>query len=82
MSSSPHGHVFGRADLRRESTKRLVITSYNVAADDVYLFRTLHLPALKRDWREQAVNVALATYAAPTYLPGMSLDGHGSSTAG
>ncbi|MCZ4096104.1 CBASS cGAMP-activated phospholipase [Streptomyces sp. H39-C1] len=58
-----------------ESTKRLVITSYNIAADDVYLFRTPHLPGLKRDWREKAVNVALATSAAPTYLPGMALDG-------
>ncbi|GGX29958.1 hypothetical protein similar to Patatin [Streptomyces malachitofuscus] len=58
-----------------ESTKRLVITSYNIAADDVYLFRTPHLPSLKRDWREKAVNVALATSAAPTYLPGMPLDG-------
>ncbi|WP_405141980.1 CBASS cGAMP-activated phospholipase [Sphaerisporangium sp. NBC_01403] len=58
-----------------ESTKRLVITSYNVAADDVYLFRTPHLPTLKRDWRESAVNIALATSAAPTYLPGMRLDG-------
>jgi patatin-like phospholipase/acyl hydrolase len=58
-----------------ESTKRLVITSYNVAADDVYLFRTPHLASLKRDWRESAVNVALATSAAPTFLPGLSLDG-------
>ena len=58
-----------------ESTKRLVITSYNIAADDVYLFRTPHLPTLKRDWREKAVNVGLATSAAPTYLPGMPLDG-------
>ncbi|MGW0776540.1 CBASS cGAMP-activated phospholipase [Streptomyces sp. NPDC002835] len=63
------GRTFG------ESTKRLVITSYNIAADDVYLFRTPHLPGLKRDWREKAVNVALATSAAPTYLPGMPLDG-------
>ena len=41
----------------------------------MYLFRTPHLPTLKRDWREKAVNVALATSAAPTYLPGMPLDG-------
>lgn len=66
--------VFGERTFG-ESTKRLVITSYNVAADDVYLFRTPHLPTLKRDWREKAVNVALATSAAPTYLPGMALDG-------
>lgn len=66
--------VFGERTFG-ESTKRLVITSYNIAADDVYLFRTPHLPTLKRDWREKAVNVALATSAAPTYLPGMPLDG-------
>jgi patatin-like phospholipase/acyl hydrolase len=58
-----------------ESTKRLLITSYNIGADDVYLFRTPHLPSLTRDWRERAVDVALATSAAPTYLPGMALGG-------
>lgn len=58
-----------------ESTKRLVITSYNIGADDVYLFRTPHLPTLMRDWRERAVDVAMATAAAPTYLPGMPLGG-------
>lgn len=58
-----------------ESTKRLLITSYNIGADDVYLFRTPHLPTLKRDWRERAVDVAMATSAAPTYLPGMALGG-------
>ena len=36
-----------------ESTKRLVITSYNLGADDVYLFRTAHHPRLRRDWRER-----------------------------
>jgi len=58
-----------------ESTTRLLITSYNIGADDVYLFRTPHLPTLKRDWRERAVDVAMATAAAPTYLPGMALGG-------
>lgn len=58
-----------------ESTKRLVITSYNLDASDTYLFRTPHLPHLKRDWRERAVDVALATTAAPTYFPAMSLRG-------
>nr|WP_269128848.1 CBASS cGAMP-activated phospholipase [Nonomuraea sp. K271] len=66
--------VFGNRTFG-ESTKRLVITSYNIGANDVYLFRTPHLPTLKRDWRERAVDVALATSAAPTYLPGMPLDG-------
>jgi patatin-like phospholipase/acyl hydrolase len=58
-----------------ESTKRLIITSYNLGSDDVYLFRTPHLSHLARDWRESAVEVAMATSAAPTYLPGVSLRG-------
>lgn len=58
-----------------ESTKRLVITSYNLGADDVYLFRTAHHQRLRRDWRERAVDVAMATSAAPTYLPGFPLSG-------
>jgi patatin-like phospholipase/acyl hydrolase len=58
-----------------ESTKRLIITSYNLGADDVYLFRTAHHPRLRRDWRERAVDVAMATSAAPTYLPGFPLSG-------
>lgn len=58
-----------------ESSKRLVITSYNLGANDVYLFRTPHLPELTRDWRERAVDVALATTAAPTYFPTLSLRG-------
>lgn len=58
-----------------ESTKRLVIPSYNLGTDDVYLFRTAHHPRLRRDWRERAVDVAMATSAAPTYLPGFPLAG-------
>ena len=58
-----------------QSTKRLVITSYNLGTDDVYLFRTAHHPRLVRDWRERAVDVAMATSAAPTYLPGFPLSG-------
>lgn len=58
-----------------ESTKRLVITSYNLGEDDVYLFRTPHLAHLTRDWRELAVDVAMATAAAPTYLPVVRLGG-------
>ncbi|MFG1635411.1 CBASS cGAMP-activated phospholipase [Pseudonocardia alni] len=58
-----------------ESTKRLVIPSYNLGDDDVYLFRTPHLERLARDWRELAVDVAMATTAAPTYLPALRLGG-------
>jgi uncharacterized protein len=62
-------HTFG------ESAKRLVITSFNLGSNAVYLFRTPHLPTLTRDWRVRAVDVALATSAAPTYLPAFNLDG-------
>ena len=56
------------------STKRLLITSYDIGVD-VHLFRTPHLATLARDWREKAVDVAMATTAAPTYFPGKALDG-------
>ena len=66
--------VFGERTFG-ESTKRLVITSFNLGSNAVYLFRTPHLPTLTRDWRESAVDVALATSAAPTYLPAVNLGG-------
>ena len=59
---------FGRAILG-DSSVRLAIPSYDLAADDVHLFRTPHHLDLRRDWRESVVDVAMATAAAPTYLP-------------
>jgi hypothetical protein len=52
-----------------ESTKRLVVPSYNLGDDDVYIFRTPHAERLRRDYRVAAWKVALATSAAPTYFP-------------
>ena len=52
-----------------ESAKRLVIPSYNVGDDDVYIFRTAHAQRLRRDYRVPAWKIALATSAAPTYFP-------------
>ncbi len=52
-----------------DSKKRLVIPSYNLGEDDVYLFKTPHHERLRRDWRVPAWKVALATSAAPTYFP-------------
>lgn len=57
------GRLFG------ESQKRLVVPSYNLGDDDVYLFRTPHAAHLRRDGRVPAWKVALATAAAPTYFP-------------
>ncbi|MCK4538284.1 MAG: patatin-like phospholipase family protein [Candidatus Krumholzibacteria bacterium] len=60
--------VFGDKKLG-ESIKRLVIPSYNLGEDDVYLFKTPHHERLKRDWKVPAWKVAIATSAAPTYFP-------------
>lgn len=51
-----------------ESRLRLVIPAYHGDKDDLYVFKTRHHPRLQVDWRERAVDVALATAAAPTYF--------------
>ena len=59
---------FGDAVLG-ESRKRLVIPSYNIGEDDVYLFKTSHHERLKRDYKVPMWKVAIATSAAPTFFP-------------
>jgi len=52
-----------------DSEKRLVIPSYNLDDNDVYLFKTPHNERLKRDFKVPMWKVAMATSAAPTYFP-------------
>ena len=52
-----------------DSKKRLVIPSLNLENGEVYIYKTAHHPRLQRDYKEKAVDVALATSAAPTYFP-------------
>lgn len=52
-----------------DCTTRLVIPSYNLGDDDVYLFKTPHHERLKRDYKVPLWKVGLATTAAPTYFP-------------
>ena len=52
-----------------DSKKRLVIPSYNLGDDDVYIFKTPHHKRLKRDFKVPIWKVAMATSAAPTYFP-------------
>lgn len=59
-----------------DSSARLAIPSYDLAADHVHLFRTPHHRDLRRDWRVPAVEVALATSAAPIFLPAHRMDAH------
>ena len=50
-----------------DSSVRLLIPAY--ANDGPHVFKTAHDERLKRDWKDSAVDVALATSAAPTYFP-------------
>src|SRR6266700_677141 len=52
-----------------ESKTRLLIPSLNLAAERVHLYKTSHHPKLVTDYKVPAVEVALATVAAPTYFP-------------
>lgn len=52
-----------------EAVTRLAIVSYDAVRGDVHLFKTAHSPRFNRDFRTLAVEAALATSAAPTYLP-------------
>jgi patatin-like phospholipase/acyl hydrolase len=51
-----------------ESICRLVIPSYNTAADQINIFRTPHGPFRSTHSGQDAVIAALATAAAPTYF--------------
>lgn len=61
-------NTFGQKKLG-ESIKRLVIPSLNLETGEVHLFKTSHHPRLEKDYKIHAVDVALATAAAPTYFP-------------
>ena len=52
-----------------DSKHRLIIPTLNAATGEIYIYKTRHHTKLKTDWRVPAVEVALATSAAPTYFP-------------
>lgn len=64
--------VFGDM-LLCESSVPLVIPTYNIGENAVYLFKTPHHDRLRRDWRVPMWQVAMATTAAPTFFPAYSL---------
>jgi patatin-like phospholipase/acyl hydrolase len=74
VKHSPEGleaaltEVFGSRTLG-ESKRPLIIPSYYAARREIYLFKTPHHKRLRSDWKEKVIDVALATAAAPTYLP-------------
>ncbi|NED96864.1 patatin-like phospholipase family protein [Phytoactinopolyspora alkaliphila] len=65
--------VFGDR-LLGESSKRLLVPSWDVQSGEVHLFKTPHSDRLVRDWNVKMVDVALATSAAPTYFPAATVD--------
>lgn len=60
--------VFGERKLG-DSKTRLVIPAFNVLDGRIALFKTAHCDRFKQDYLRPCVDVALATSAAPTYLP-------------
>ncbi len=52
-----------------ESCKRLVIPSFDIETGKVHVYKTCHHPRFETDYKENIVDVALATAAAPTYFP-------------
>lgn len=51
-----------------ESQNRLVIPAFNAVSGDIQLFKTAHTAAYRMDCNRPAIDVALATAAAPTYF--------------
>ena len=66
--------VFGDRRLG-ESKTRLVIPAWHSMRRRPHLFKTAHNARFELDHREHVVDVALATAAAPTYLPAHRLRG-------
>ncbi len=58
------------------SSKRLVIPAYSLDLNDVRIFKTRHHKRLTADHTELMVDVAMATTAAPTFLPAFRLRNH------
>jgi len=52
-----------------DSRCRLVIPSLNLETGKVHVYKTAHHPRFEMDYKESAVQVGMATAAAPTYFP-------------
>jgi len=61
------GAVFGDLKLG-QSRNRLVIPSYSSVTDRIYLYKTAHHEKLESDYDVSAIEVALATSAAPIFF--------------
>lgn len=59
--------AFGKRRLG-EARTRLMIPAWHPKTQGVYIFKTAHHPRLKTDYKELAVDAAMATAAAPSYF--------------
>lgn len=55
--------------LMGDAKTRLMIPSQNLETGEVHVYKTRHAERLMLDYKEQMVDVAMATSAAPTYFP-------------
>lgn len=62
-----------------ESLRPLVIPTYDANGGRIFLLKTAHHPHLKHDYNAPAVEVALATAAAPTYFAAATFSNHGNN---
>ncbi|MDR6306695.1 hypothetical protein GGQ85_004429 [Nitrobacter vulgaris] len=60
-----------------ESKCRLVIPAYDAVGGRIYVFKTAHAAGLVNDVKTAAIDVALATSAAPTYFAAARTDRDG-----
>ena len=60
--------LFGKKTLA-DSQVRLLIPSFDANKADIHIYKTAHSNRLMMDYRVEAVEVAMATAAAPTYFP-------------
>ena len=67
--------VFGTR-LLGDSSKRLVVPSWDVHKGSVHIFKTPHHERFRRDWKIPMVDVAMATSAAPAYFAAAHVDCH------
>jgi patatin-like phospholipase/acyl hydrolase len=51
-----------------ESRTRLVIPAWHPVLERVYLYKTAHHPRFETDYRQPAIDAAMASAAAPTFL--------------
>jgi uncharacterized protein len=51
-----------------DSSNRLLIPAWNPTLERVYIYKTAHNPRLESDYKQPAIDAAMATAAAPTFL--------------